>query len=76
MDLAALSLTKAQLTKLVMATGALDKDQPTWTYSDIRTRLYPRLPWRPRSQIVRFMFRRSSSRCRRHERRRRLVEGL
>ena len=42
MDLAALSLTKAQLTKLVKATGALDKDQPTWTYSDIRTRLYPR----------------------------------
>ena len=41
MDLAALSLTEAQLADLVKATGAGDEGQPTWTYSDIRTRLYP-----------------------------------
>lgn len=41
MDLAALSLTEAQLADLVKATGARDEGQPTWTYSDIRTRLYP-----------------------------------
>lgn len=41
MDLAALSLTEAQLADLVKATGARDAGQPTWTYSDIRTRLYP-----------------------------------
>lgn len=41
MDLAALSLTETQLDNLVKATGARDEGQPTWTYSDIRTRLYP-----------------------------------
>ena len=41
MDLAALSLTETQLANLVKATGARDEGQPTWTYSDIRTRLYP-----------------------------------
>jgi len=40
MDLGALSLDKDQIAHLVSATGALD-GQPTWTYSDIRTRLYP-----------------------------------
>lgn len=40
MDLAALSLSKAQILHLVAATGARD-GQPVWTYSDIRTRLYP-----------------------------------
>ena len=40
MDLAALSLTEAQLATLVSLTGSHDH-QPTWTYSDIRTRLYP-----------------------------------
>jgi SpoVK/Ycf46/Vps4 family AAA+-type ATPase len=40
MDLAALSLSEAQLTRLVTATGARDR-LPGWTYSDIRTRLYP-----------------------------------
>jgi SpoVK/Ycf46/Vps4 family AAA+-type ATPase len=40
MDLAALGLSEPQLGKLVAATGARD-DQPDWTYSDIRTRLYP-----------------------------------
>ena len=39
-DLAALSLPKAQLQRLAAATGESD-DQPPWTYSDIRTRLYP-----------------------------------
>ena len=41
MDLAALSLTETQLANLVKATGAQDEGQPSWTYSDIRTRLYP-----------------------------------
>ena len=41
MDLAALSLTETQLANLVKATGARDEGLPTWTYSDIRTRLYP-----------------------------------
>jgi AAA+ superfamily predicted ATPase len=40
MDLAALRLTESQFTQLVGATGARD-GQPVWTYSDIRTRLYP-----------------------------------
>ena len=40
MDLEALSLTGPQLAALVTATGARD-GQPVWTYSDIRTRLYP-----------------------------------
>jgi AAA+ superfamily predicted ATPase len=40
MDLAALSLSEPQLAELVAATGARD-GQPGWTYSDIRTRLYP-----------------------------------
>ncbi len=40
MDLAALSLGPAQLGQLVTATGARG-GQPAWTYSDIRTRLYP-----------------------------------
>ncbi len=39
-DLAALALTAAQLTKLVSITEAVD-GMPSWTYSDIRTRLYP-----------------------------------
>ena len=41
MDLKALSLTETQLADLVKITGARDEGQPTWTYSDIRTRLYP-----------------------------------
>jgi SpoVK/Ycf46/Vps4 family AAA+-type ATPase len=40
MDLAALSLSEPQIAQLVAATGARD-DQSGWTYSDIRTRLYP-----------------------------------
>jgi AAA+ superfamily predicted ATPase len=40
MDLMGLSLLPAQLAELVAATGARP-GQPTWTYSDIRTRLYP-----------------------------------
>lgn len=40
MDLAALSLSTAQIAQLVAATGSRS-GQPTWTYSDIRTRLYP-----------------------------------
>lgn len=39
-DLDALSLSEAQLGKLVAATGAHGQS-PAWTYSDIRTRLYP-----------------------------------
>lgn len=39
-DLEALSLSEAQLGELVAATGAND-GQPPWTFSDIRTRLYP-----------------------------------
>lgn len=42
MDLAALSLTEAQLDDLVKATDRRGNAQPTWTYSDIRTRLYPK----------------------------------
>lgn len=41
MDLGALSLNAKQYETLVTATGARD-DSPVWTYSDIRTRLYPR----------------------------------
>ena len=40
MDLDALSLSKAAISHLVDATGAQD-GMPTWTYSDIRLRLYP-----------------------------------
>lgn len=40
MDLAALSPQQDQFTQLVGLTGARD-GQPAWTYSDIRTRLYP-----------------------------------
>jgi hypothetical protein len=40
MDLAALGLSPAQIGQLVTATGARP-GRPDWTYSDIRTRLYP-----------------------------------
>jgi len=40
MDLAALLLNPKQISSLVSATGERD-GFPTWTYSDIRTRLYP-----------------------------------
>lgn len=40
LDLAAINPTKAQLTSLVSATDA-HNGLPAWTYSDIRTRLYP-----------------------------------
>jgi SpoVK/Ycf46/Vps4 family AAA+-type ATPase len=40
MDLAGLGLTQPQLAELTMLTGARD-GHPAWTYSDIRTRLYP-----------------------------------
>ena len=40
LDLAGLVLTPAQITQLVEATAAR-QGQPGWTYSDIRTRLYP-----------------------------------
>jgi AAA+ superfamily predicted ATPase len=40
MDLAGLKLPSAQITELVSATGAHGSNPP-WTYSDIRTRLYP-----------------------------------
>lgn len=40
MDLAALNLSSIELNYLVRATGARD-GHPCWTYSDIRTRLYP-----------------------------------
>jgi AAA+ superfamily predicted ATPase len=40
MDLDALSLTPTQISQLVTATGSRS-GHPTWTYSDIRTRLYP-----------------------------------
>jgi SpoVK/Ycf46/Vps4 family AAA+-type ATPase len=40
MDLAQLDPSKAQLERLVKATGPED-GRPGWTYSDIRTRLYP-----------------------------------
>jgi len=39
-DLQGVQLTKQDLEKLVAATGARS-GQPGWTYSDIRTRLYP-----------------------------------
>lgn len=40
MDLAALGLKESQLEELVKGTGARN-GLPEWTYSDIRTRLYP-----------------------------------
>jgi SpoVK/Ycf46/Vps4 family AAA+-type ATPase len=40
MDLKGLKLTNSQISELVAATGVRDK-MPPWTYSDIRTRLYP-----------------------------------
>lgn len=40
MDLAGLRFSESQISTLVVATGAR-KDGPSWTYSDIRTRLYP-----------------------------------
>lgn len=40
MDLAGLGLAQSQLTELTRLTGARDR-YPSWTYSDIRTRLYP-----------------------------------
>ena len=40
LDLDGLDLTDKQLSELVAATGVRDK-LPSWTYSDIRTRLYP-----------------------------------
>jgi SpoVK/Ycf46/Vps4 family AAA+-type ATPase len=40
MDLAGLALSASQLSDLVNVTGRRD-DDPPWTYSDIRTRLYP-----------------------------------
>ncbi|QND69400.1 AAA family ATPase (plasmid) [Mesorhizobium loti] len=40
MDLAGLGLAPTQFDELVAATGAR-AGHPTWTYSDIRTRLYP-----------------------------------
>ena len=40
MDLAGLTLTPAQITQLVETTAA-HEGKPAWTYSDIRTRLYP-----------------------------------
>lgn len=40
MDLGDLGFTAAQISSLVESTGALGA-KPSWTYSDIRTRLYP-----------------------------------
>lgn len=40
MDLNGMKLTESQLEALADATGEKD-EQPSWTYSDIRTRLYP-----------------------------------
>ena len=40
MDLGVLPFTESELAILVESTGA-PKGQPGWTYSDIRTRLYP-----------------------------------
>ena len=40
MDLGGLGLSAIQISELVRATGAL-AGHPPWTYSDIRTRLYP-----------------------------------
>lgn len=41
MDLAGLGLAPTQIAQLVQATGAASAGNPAWTYSDIRTRLYP-----------------------------------
>jgi len=41
MDLQGLELSDSQISQLVLATGA-QGDRPGWTYSDIRTRLYPK----------------------------------
>jgi AAA+ superfamily predicted ATPase len=40
MDLTGVAVTAAQISELVDATGKRGSD-PSWTYSDIRTRLYP-----------------------------------
>lgn len=40
MDLAGMNLPSAQISELVAVTGAR-ASRPSWTYSDIRTRLYP-----------------------------------
>jgi SpoVK/Ycf46/Vps4 family AAA+-type ATPase len=40
MDLAGVGLTSVQIDNLVASTGA-KQGSPSWTYSDIRTRLYP-----------------------------------
>jgi len=40
MDLEGLKLSESELTALVTTTGPKN-DKPGWTYSDIRTRLYP-----------------------------------
>lgn len=40
MDLEGVGLTESEIKELVAATGARNK-QPGWTFSDIRTRLYP-----------------------------------
>lgn len=39
-DLADMEISATEIGRLVKATGAKD-DKPSWTYSDIRTRLYP-----------------------------------
>lgn len=39
-DLADMEVSATEIGRLVKATGAKD-DKPSWTYSDIRTRLYP-----------------------------------
>ncbi|TFW16903.1 AAA family ATPase [Massilia arenosa] len=39
-DLADMGISATEIGRLVKATGAKD-DKPSWTYSDIRTRLYP-----------------------------------
>jgi SpoVK/Ycf46/Vps4 family AAA+-type ATPase len=39
-DLADMEISASEIGRLVKATGAKD-DKPSWTYSDIRTRLYP-----------------------------------
>lgn len=41
MDLQGMDLSDSQISQLVHATGA-QGDRPGWTYSDIRTRLYPK----------------------------------
>lgn len=40
MDLAGMKLNRSQIVELTRLTGAHDR-HPSWTYSDIRTRLYP-----------------------------------